>query len=1057
MKPGMAFHLYKSSAGSGKTYTLVRELIRLLIINPGSYKNILAITFTNKAAKEMKQRVVKGLDHLSRQQENPDSLYNAAMLPELEETTGYGRDEIADRALKALRGILHNYSDFSISTIDSFTHHIIRSFAFDLRIPGNFSVELDVEDVLRRIIDILIDKAGTDPDITALLVNFIHFRIDDDKYWNIEDDIAGVAKAIFREDSLESLALLRKLEVKDFMKVISGLSKYLAELEDAISGHAEKALRTIHDAGLDITDFYQGPRGIGNYFGRIAQKDYSGLSPNSYVRSAIEEDVWYTGKKPAAIQSAIDQIKPALIEAYQGIRESAMPYITAMLVRKTVFPVALLNEINILLEDYKKKNQILFISEFNQRISEVVLNEPMPFIYERAGQRYRHVMVDEFQDTSVKQWENILPLYENALGEDSFCMIVGDAKQAIYRWRNGDVDQFIRLADPEAVPADPLTAERESSLKRSLDVRDLSMNWRSRENIIRFNNAFFTAIAGLLPEWQRKIYGDCAQKPGKEQPGGYVRLEFFSGSSRERGDGYLERVEGIIRDCIEAGYSYRDIAILCRNNANGAMTAATLLEKSIPVISSESLLLGMAPQVRCLVSAMKLLHDPGDLLSMIHIAGFLSTGGIISGTAEELLGEIAPTKKKVIGPGRFADWLKRFGLEFRYGYLKSLSLYDAAEELVRTFRLLDPPDPFIQYFLDAVTEYSEKNHSGIMDFLEWWEETGSRKSIVLPDEMDAVRILTIHKAKGLEFPVVIYPFAEESLRRLTREEQWTKVNMPGMGSFTRTLLKYDKSMLDTGMSEQYLEEYEKSLFDLVNLMYVCFTRPTDRLYILTSAPPKKTDEVKSVPGFLRYFLSQRNEWQSGVTDYEFGAAGYKEDVSAGSGHKFSIGKWRSSAWQERLAIHLRAPAHWDFESGSAYPAWGKLIHSILAGSHSANDAEKIIDRLYRDAVITGEERKRLAQTVTSFMEHSGVKTFFEKEATAMTEKEIITPDGISYRPDRILIEGNRATVIDFKAGMRRPEHRDQIEQYARLLADMGYAPVRKYLLYVYEKDPVCEI
>ena len=444
------FIVYKSSAGSGKTFTLVKEYLTLVLVQPSLFRHVLAITFTNKAANEMKQRILSSLIEMAECEKFEDSNAVKFLLPVIIEETGLTKETIQKNSKKVLELILHNYSDFGVSTIDSFVHKIIRSFAFDLHLPLNFEVELQTDELLSKVIDLLLNQVGSNENLTKLMVEFVQTRAEDDKNWNIEKDLFEVSKSLLKEDSQVFIEKLNELSIDDFLKINRDMIKSVRQFEKTLSKFGKEAIQIIESRGVPVEAFYYGKRGIVTYFNRFASKNFENIFPNNYILKTIEEDKWFSGKATDHDKDDINEIKDSLIQIYTQIigfvDGQYEKYITYSEIIKNLYPVAILSTIEKLMTEYKSENNIVLISEFNKRISEVVLAEPVPFVYERVGEKYQHFLVDEFQDTSILQWQNLLPLIDNSLASANKNLVVGDGKQAIYRWRNGEVEQFARLA-----------------------------------------------------------------------------------------------------------------------------------------------------------------------------------------------------------------------------------------------------------------------------------------------------------------------------------------------------------------------------------------------------------------------------------------------------------------------------------------------------------------------------------------------------------------------------------------------------------------------------------
>nr|NQU94195.1 UvrD-helicase domain-containing protein [Bacteroidota bacterium] len=442
----MSFTVYKSSAGSGKTFTLVKEYLKITLNQPNKFRNILAITFTNKAANEMKERIITNLKDISSATPDQNSPAIKFLLPELVKETGLSPETITLRANKVLELILHNYADFSICTIDSFVHRIIRTFAHDLNLPINFEVELDTNILIEQTIDFLISEAGKNEKLTKALIKFTETKAEDEKSWHIEKDLKDFAETLMKEDGQIYLEKLRQLNLQDFFNIIKKVNEFIKSTEQTLVKQAQNATSIIKGTNLPNTAFYRGRNGIAKYFEYIADYRFDKLSPNSFVETTINENKWHGSKTDKDDKIIIDGIKDNLIEIYNNIQdilaENYDEYNLFLMLKRKLYPMAVLSEIEKVLVKIKSENNIVHISEFNKRIADIVLNEPVPFIYERLGERYNHFLLDEFQDTSVLQWQNLLPLLDNSLAEGNFNMIVGDGKQAIYRWRSGEVEQF---------------------------------------------------------------------------------------------------------------------------------------------------------------------------------------------------------------------------------------------------------------------------------------------------------------------------------------------------------------------------------------------------------------------------------------------------------------------------------------------------------------------------------------------------------------------------------------------------------------------------------------
>ena len=1060
----MSFTVYRSSAGSGKTFSLVREYLKMVLKHPPGFRHILAITFTNKAANEMKERVMKALRDLSRSMEiTPEGSSRQLQLSLLEET-GMGEEELSRRAGEALSLILHHYSEFSIGTIDSFSHRIIRAFAHDFGLPVSFAVELEAEELLTAAVDLLLERAGTDKELTRLLVSFLESRMEEDKGWNIDRLLVSFATLLMDEEGEEQVRKLSSLTLDDFHRISKQLHGRIRETEQLFKELGEEALELIYRHGIPSSAFYFGKTGIPGYFEYLVAGRMDKLEPNTRVTATIEEDKWLSQKASASDAEAIHRIKPELQEIYhrvEALKEAqSADYFLAKLLIRTIYPLAVLNEIGRMLDGFKRQHNLVHISEFNSRIARIVMGEPVPFIYERLGEKVHHVLIDEFQDTSRLQWLNFVPLIENALAGGHFNLVVGDGKQAIYRWRNGDVTQFTSLPALPGRDENPLIRQRETLFTRYFTEHQLDSNYRSLPEIVNFNNRFFRWLSQHLDPGLQDVYRELEQKSGVAGQGGYIHLDVISGVDPELNytDQTIHRADEIIRQLQEGGYALEDIAILCRTNRQAGRIARELILRRIDVVSSESLLLSFSPEVRFVTELIRFLFEPANTIIQATVAGYLFYAGKLKRERDGLHMLLAEIGSAAHPGDHLLKILVRNGLELDKDHLLSLPVYDLCEKVIRTFGLNRKADPYIQFFLDAVVAFVEKEKHNAAGFLEWWDQHQSRLSIVVPEGVDAVRIMTIHKAKGLEFPVVLFPFADESLKKTTKEYLWIELPPEDKTGLKTAFLPAGKQMLDTPYAHQFEEEQASSMLDLANLLYVAMTRPAEQLYILTAPPPANMEELKSLPAFFAGFLQSTGVWEEEKRSYEFGVFTAKQAPSGRLRVAVrSLSSLPSADWRQAIQIRQRAPEFWDMEDPSGKVDFGRRVHEILAGIRIAADQEESFKRALLSGLISREEEPHIRKMVGNVVSHPLLTRYFDADVGIRNEPEILTPGGEASRPDRIVFDGEEVMVIDYKTGKKSQAHRKQIEHYTRLLQEMGYQNVRKLLVYLGDEVEIVEV
>lgn len=1057
----MSFTVYRSSAGSGKTFTLVLEYLKIILKDPRDFRHILAITFTNLAASEMKERVLQALQKLSSLNNTPDAGIREGLLPILIAETGLSEAELIDRAGKALMLIMHHYDDFAVGTIDGFSHRILRSFAHDFGLSMQFNVELDTDMLMDTAIGLLLDKVGVDTRLTGLLVRFLESRMEEDKGYAIDRILMDFAKNLLDEEGQNSLRKLEQITLADFSELTRWLSIRKKEFENSVVEIGTRAMTILNRSGINPSVFIQGKRGIYAYFGYLAKGKFDKVIPNKTQADSASRDSWAGKKASAAEIRIIEGIRPMLLECWEKASrlypEKVMEYELHCQLSMTIFPLAVLHEIDQVMTEFKKQNNLIYIGEFNRRISAVVSREPVPFIYERLGERYHHIMIDEFQDTSRLQWQNFVPLIENALGSGYFNLVVGDGKQAIYRWRNGDVNQFTRLPRLAGSESDLIIRQREKSLTNHFEDKELNRNFRSKHTIVEFNNRFFSFLAEHTGEPVLSVYKGVIQKSRNTVPGGYVNIQFLepAGDTEESTEsmapGNEQEVLNLVNRLREDGYSLSDIAVLCRTNHQASAIARVLLPAGIGVVSPESLLLSQSPVVCFLAGFIRYLQEPEDLIGQAELAAFLFRTGRITVTGwPELFHRITANS------GGFQGLLTEQNFAFSREELLSLPLYDLCESLIRLFHLDQTADAYLQFFLDAVLSFIQEENPRKPSFSEWWEQKGSQRSVLVPAGLDAVRIMTIHQSKGLQFPVVILPFKAEKWKT-TKDYLWVDLKGTGIPVLDNAILKSAKALERTRFSEQYLTEEAMTRLDQINLLYVAMTRPEERLYILLPRPPGKEHAFKSVPVFFSRFFEETDYLKKSGNTFEIGTPCEKVEIPATPGKTtLQLQHFISEPWRNRIRIRSRAPEMWDMEDPDRKFLYGNQVHALMARIVTADDADAALREAIESGRIRLHDEPVIRAMILQVVGHPVLSAFFQKGSTVKNEPEILLPDGNFYRPDRINLQGEQAVVLEYKSGKKEEFHRRQILKYGGILREMGFSSIRMFLVYLHAEIEVIE-
>ena len=1032
------FKVYDASAGSGKTFALVKEYLKLLFTatyNDG-FKQILAITFTNKAVGEMKTRILDTLKQFSDPEISADT---NGMFKAITEELALQPKDVHQKAIVLLNTIMHNYAAFDISTIDGFNHKLIRTFAHDLKIPINFEVELDTPSLLSQAVDSLIAKAGTDKKLTKVLIDFALEKADDDKSWDVSRDFNTIAKLLINDNDLPHLESIKHKTLEDFSGLKSQLIKQIANQEVLIAELANNLLSVFEANGLDQKSFSRGT--LFNHFVKISNLEFYKIYDNQLANN-IAEGKLYTKTLDSAKAQAIDQLLPQIETVYHKIKTTVLDVKFLRAVYKNVTPLSVLNAINKELRLIKEDENKLLISEFNTLISKEIKNQPTPFIYERLGEKFRHYFIDEFQDTSQMQWENLIPLIENTLtgqnlkGEQGTAMLVGDAKQAIYRWRGGKAEQFIGLTKED----NPFPVEKE--------VVRLEYNYRSYKNVIEFNNQFFDYLSQTSfssPDYS-DLYNKAKQKPVIKHEG-YVNLNFLNIQSEDDiNQLYPETVFETINKCLENNYNLKDICILVRKKKEGVAIAEYLSDKGVRITSSETMLINNSEDVRLVVNIFRLLVNPNNLEVKIKVLDYIASLNAIEDKHQFFKTHLNLPLQA------FFESFKLFDIDCDPTQLVQLSLYDLAESIVRGFNLTKKSNAYIQYFLDIILEFSQKKISDIPGFLDYYDTKKDSLNIVSPSNQNAIQIMTIHKSKGLEFPVVIFPYAQLEIYREMEPKEWFPLDQSQFNGFSKTLINFNKDFEDFGdIGESiYLKHRSEQELDNMNLLYVALTRPIEQLYIISKKENQTKTGVKfdSYSGLLMNYLMQQGLWNDSQLEYSFGQQNREVVPEEKPETTQETEQFISVAKQDHdIKIITKSGYLWDTEQQNAIEK-GNLIHDIMAEINTEKEVPAVIKDYINSGIINKEQALLLKDTINTIINHPELKDYYSTEYTIYNERDIISKSGTIIRPDRLAIKDNTATIIDYKTGLPDPKYQQQLETYSDILKEMNFTVDKKILIYV---------
>lgn len=1026
-----SYNIYNASAGSGKTYTLTKSYLKIILSedSTANYREILAITFTNKAVNEMKERILGSLFEFG----NVKDIENAPpMFLSISEELKIDGSTLQKRAKNTLKKILHNYAFFDVSTIDKFTHRLIRTFAKDLKLPQNFEVILDTDLVLSEAVARLVNKAGTDKELTKVLIEFALEKADDDKSWDVSLDIFDMGKELlFKEKHEHHLENLIQKNLSDFNDLKNLLKKKIKVSEETLKNTATEALDLIASNGLEFSDFRS------SYFPKF-MADVKALKNTINFNAAWKQDFentsLYTKTCPDDKKATIDSLHPSLNTFFQKIKETFFELSFLKNAYKNIVPFTVLNALKKEVKNIELERDEIPLSTFNSIISREIKNQPVPFIYERLGEKYRHYFIDEFQDTSELQWTNLIPLIGNALesidekGNSGSLLLVGDAKQAIYRWRGGKAEQFLDLVNTQKNP-----------FFIQPNVENLPANYRSYEDVIKFNNDFFTTLNGQLNNTTySKLFEEGNKQLYNNKKGGFVQLTFIEEEDKNGNELYCNKVLQSIESIKDNNHPLSDICILVRNKKDGVLLADFLTENNIPIISSETLLLKSNTKVNFLINLIKYSTTPEDLDLAYQILYFLN------GNNEQSHSYINKNLKNL------EDHLLN-DYNFSIAKLKQQSVFDGFEQAIKVFDLIKDSDAYVTYLLDEVLDVEHKQGVSTSLFIEYWEKKKDKLSISAPLSMNAVQIMTVHKSKGLEFPIVIFPFADSYIYKDIKPKMWLPINKEEYNDYSEVLINKNKEVIHYSEYAEALfeDEQQKLELDAFNVLYVALTRAVKALYIIS----KKDVDTKSNPktdyysGLFIKYLMDKGSWQTDKLTYEFGVFSTNDKIKDQSNTQETISFQYSYKERSSFNIVTTSGTLWETNTEAAINK-GNTIHHILSLIETKNDVAGCFEKLIKNGSLNQNEATFLKTKILSIIEHPKLQDLYNKDKVIKNEVDIITKNGIILRPDRIVFDGNNATIIDYKTGQRNIAYKDQIDSYANALEEMNYQVNDKIIVYI---------
>lgn len=1032
MNKSSLFKLYNASAGSGKTFNLVKEYLVLLLSSDDLLfcRKILSITFTNKAVKEKKRRILNYLANFSQGNLLDKNMSNLILLE-----TGLSENDLQKKSLQILKAILKNYNSFEISTIDKFTQKVIKGFNYELGISNNYEIEIDEKEFLDRAVDNLIEGIKEKEKLLEKIISYSEFKSNNQKSWDIIADLQNISRLLINEQNFSEIENLDKFNLDDFNKLEKNLKSDFNNHLMKAKEIANKILDEILDEKISFLAFSR--QTIPNHFKKIISGKTKNLYKSKIFENLIDTKLYHSKVNDIEIEK-IEKVKPKIIKAFNDSKSHVYKALLFENILNNLTPLSVLNLLKDEIEKIKKEDNIIPISEFNKIIHKEIKNQLVPFIYEKIGSKFSHFFIDEFQDTSKLQWNNILPLIENSLAsENSMLLVSGDPKQSIYRWRGSEVNEFLNI-----IKCNNLFQCRQVTTP-------LKSNYRSGKSIVEFNNGLFQNICKNFANNKliQEIYKDVTQT-SKTKFEGFVQVVLRKKKAiDELKDFYNLKTLEIIKNVISRGYSLKDICILVRKKKEGLMISKYLIENNIAVISSDTLNICSSPEVNLIIGLFRYAGD-NSKSSKMKILGLLVDLKLIDHSKEDFM--ILNANENL------SEILKNQKINFELNKFKNLSIYEAVEYVIHCFHLGMDDTTYIISLLDFVNESTYRHNNNLNSFLELFESKEESLNVISSDNTNAVEILTIHKSKGLEFPVVIFPYADISINADLKPKAWIDINSNQKTSLNRAIINLNSDIkeIDPKIYQQHKDLVE---IDNLNILYVTLTRAKEELYILADEKltNKGEENLNYLSGQIINYLKSIGCYDPQTNLIEFGFLQNKTEEKNNSEQTISeISYFFNARSKNKIDISEKNFDRW-LNDVNEITSDGTIFHNIMSKIKYQSEISKILESFYVKGKITKKQRKKFESKIKSIFKHEKLKKYFQSELKSFNEREILTKSGKILIPDKLVfLKKNKVGLIDYKTGKKNNAHKQQLNVYEEALKNMGIITHEKVLIYTDEKIEV---
>ncbi|WP_375181011.1 UvrD-helicase domain-containing protein [Chryseobacterium sp.] len=1043
-----SYTVINASAGSGKTYVLVQRLLMICLRYPNqqqSIRNILALTFTNKAANEMKERILTWLGNFSNDNfaENPD-LKNIQKAFE-EEGLKITIDELHHRAKKMLDYVLHNYSTLNIGTIDRFNSRLVRSFSYELGLAKNFNLEIEAEPFLIEAVDKMLDQIGENEVISNSFMDYVDYSLENNERINLNKSLYGSAKEFVKDIHYEHLKSNKDFDSTNYENIKDTLRKEIAQNKKQAVELATRSIELFRSRNIEIEDFAQGKNGIGGFFTKVLDF-YHQKRPGFPFPTTAEESVVNNYRKGASAKSKNKESE--ILEILDQLLDYRMQLIRLYIetqkkekILSALLPLKVNKDIQDELKKIEEENDLVLLSKFNILINENLRNEPSAFIYEKVGSQFQHYFFDEFQDTSELQWQNFIPLRDHAISsENTSFTLVGDPKQSIYRFRGGESKLMLDIIN-----------KKEFSPKQA-DLLVLKDNWRSAKNIVHFNNELYKFHSESLAEEHKNIFGTDAEQNPKSSIEGRVKVNLIENLTNE--DFYNDTSESMrkdIQEILDNGFKFSDITILCRGNFDIFSYSQKLgnlkvnykgEETNIKTISDKGLTLELSNTLKAVVEFLRWESNPKNNPNLIMMMYYLNKLGRIQ------MKDFTLEMKEILGFETHEETVhfiqEKYALKIKQDNFPRFNLYNFVEYYINEFSVENKETDFLLNFLEMLFNFTQNAGASTKEFLKYWDEEASAYTIQASENIDAIQIMTIHKAKGLEFPIVFIPMINKN-----RDAEFTNwfetsndsaLKSVNINQFSKNLEVYDEEIQYFNLQNSY-----KNFVDRLCLQYVATTRPVEQLYFYIQKANKTSNNLE-----LLEFLQSKNPENLEEFDlYEVNPEMLKKHSRDKTSH-FETKDIQNlkNINEKNTSIKIATPSK-NYQVRVEKVRIGLFVHELLSQINTAKDIRKVLECYVLDGHITLKESAEIEKNLKEIIENNA--EFFDEKWQVINEKDImISENGESsvYRPDRILKNAEGYVIVDFKTGEESEKNDRQIAHYKDILEKLGKKVLKTQLIYL---------